>query len=94
MVSTCPLKLHGDGLRRVRPIGGDDLVDIRRRGIQIAALHVRVDVEHRTNVELRQHHRHGAAAEVRDSSSKSGLRPSLPVRRPASVHRSCDELIL
>ena len=64
-----------------------DFVDVARRGIQIAALHVRVHVEDRANVQLRGHHRNRFAAEGRQIHQQL---PGCRARRPTSPASSAD----
>ncbi len=94
MVSTWPLKVTVRALDASGPVRLEHLVDVVRRRIQIAPLHVRVHVEHRPDVQLRGDHGNRFAAEGRQIQQQLPLHPAAP--DPAftgMVSRSCDDLM-
>ena len=81
-----------DRLGGVRPVRRQHLVDVVRRGIQVAPLHIGMHVEHRADIQLRGDHRNGLAAECRQVHQKLALSVCRRSMVTGMVFRSCDDV--
>ena len=91
MVSTWPLKVTVDRLRRIRAMRLQHLVDVVGRAIQIAPLHIGVHVEYRPDVELRGDHGHRLAPEGGQIEQQLTVGTAAPPPEVTGrVCRSCD----